>query len=81
MPKELTKGKPTLDTNLIAGVPPPDILARCEFLEPLSDSMLAEYQWLVGSIKKSDNGLIYKFGQIFSSLVQTFGMKLNLNTR
>ncbi|GMN40717.1 hypothetical protein TIFTF001_009926 [Ficus carica] len=56
-PKEL-KVKPKLDTNLIAGVPPPDILARCEFLEPLPDTTLAEseYQWLISSIKKSDRG-------------------------
>ncbi|GMY05097.1 Spermidine/putrescine-binding periplasmic protein 1 [Fagus crenata] len=44
VPTELTKGKPRLDTNLIAGVPPPEILARCEFLEPLSDCTLSDYR-------------------------------------
>ncbi|PON94652.1 Bacterial periplasmic spermidine/putrescine-binding protein [Trema orientale] len=81
VPNELLKGKPKLDTNLIAGIPPPDILARCEFLEPLSDSMLAEYQWLISSIKKSDHGLIYRIGQHFLSFIQTFWPKLNLNKR
>lgn len=81
-PKEL-KGKPKLDTNLIAGVPPPDILARCEFLEPLSDTTLAEseYQGLISSIKKSDRGaLINKMWGRVSSLIQTFKLKLNLKT-
>lgn len=81
-PKEL-KGKPKLDTNLIAGVPPPDILARCEFLEPLPDTTLAEseYQWLISSIKKSDRGgLINKMWGRVSSLIQTFQLKLNLKT-
>lgn len=76
-PNEL-KGKPKLDTNLIAGVPPPDILAKCEFLEPLSDSTLADYQWLISSIKKSDHGLINKICRQISSLIQTFTLKLNL---
>ncbi|XP_010113013.2 uncharacterized protein LOC21405544 [Morus notabilis] len=75
-PNEL-KGKPKLDTNLIAGVPPPDILAKCEFLEPLSDSTLADYQWLISSIKKSDHGLINKICRQISSLIQTFPLKLN----
>ena len=82
VPKEL-KGKPKLDTNLIAGVPPPDILARCEFLEPLPDTTLAEseYQWLISSIKKSDrDGLIDKMWGRVSSLIQTFQLKLNLKT-
>ncbi|KAJ4729107.1 putrescine-binding periplasmic protein-related [Melia azedarach] len=30
MSEELLKGKPSLDTNLIAGVPPPEILARIQ---------------------------------------------------
>ncbi|KAF3449248.1 hypothetical protein FNV43_RR09976 [Rhamnella rubrinervis] len=61
-PIELSKGKPRLDTNLVAGLPPPDILAGCEFLEPLSDSTLSEYQWLISSIQKSnhDRGLVHK---------------------
>ncbi|KAM6587133.1 hypothetical protein CsatA_009738 [Cannabis sativa] len=81
VPKELKNGKPKLDTNLIAGVPPPNILARCEFLEPLSDSSLAEYQRLITNIKKSDHGLIKKMSLRFLSLIQTCQMKLNLKTR
>ncbi|KAF4400698.1 hypothetical protein G4B88_001253 [Cannabis sativa] len=81
VPKELKNGKPKLDTNLIAGVPPPNILARCEFLEPLSESSLAEYQRLITNIKKSDHGLIKKMSLRFLSLIQTCQMKLNLKTR
>ncbi|KAH9753715.1 Receptor-like protein 13 [Citrus sinensis] len=40
LPEELLEGKPSLDTNLIAGVLPAEILARCEFLEPLSEATL-----------------------------------------
>ncbi|KAL5550790.1 hypothetical protein UlMin_000966 [Ulmus minor] len=76
LPKELTKGKPRLDTNLIAGVPPPDILAKCEFLEPLSDSTLSDYQWLVASIQKSDRGLIHKMHHFISLLIHNFWLKL-----
>ncbi|XP_071724730.1 uncharacterized protein [Rutidosis leptorrhynchoides] len=54
IPRELTDGKPKLDTNLIAGVPPPEILARCEFLEPLSDSTLSDYRELIGSMQNLD---------------------------
>ncbi|XP_076881963.1 uncharacterized protein LOC143530264 [Bidens hawaiensis] len=59
--KSLTKNKPKLDTNLIAGVPPPDILTRCEFLEPLSDSASLDYQWLMGSMQSAKRGLMHKF--------------------
>ncbi|CAK8561872.1 unnamed protein product [Lathyrus sativus] len=57
---ELTKGRPRLDTNLIDGAPPPNILARCEFLEPLSNSAVSDYHWLLDSIQKPGNGLIHR---------------------
>ncbi|KAK9215141.1 hypothetical protein WN944_007144 [Citrus x changshan-huyou] len=52
LPEELLKGKPSLDTKLIAGVPPAEILARCEFLEPLSEATLSDYEWLVANLQK-----------------------------
>ncbi|KAI7742533.1 hypothetical protein M8C21_031270 [Ambrosia artemisiifolia] len=58
--KTLTKNKPKLDTNLIAGVPPPDILKRCEFLEPLTDSASLDYQWLIGSMQDPNHGFMHK---------------------
>ncbi|KAI3703593.1 hypothetical protein L1987_73783 [Smallanthus sonchifolius] len=58
--KDLTKNKPKLDTNLIAGVPPPDILTRCEFLEPLSDSASLDYQWLIASMQIPNHGFMHK---------------------
>ncbi|XP_059663045.1 uncharacterized protein LOC132308820 isoform X2 [Cornus florida] len=73
---ELTKGKPKLDTNLIAGAPPAEILARCEFLEPLSDTALSDYQWLIASMQRPGNGLFYKVQQYISSITQTFWAKL-----
>ncbi|XP_057503443.1 uncharacterized protein LOC130786983 isoform X1 [Actinidia eriantha] len=68
----LTKGKLKLDTNLIAGVPPAEILAQCEFLEPLSDAALADYQWLIAtSMKKPHRGLIHRVQSFILSLIQT----------
>ncbi|KAK9215100.1 hypothetical protein WN944_007103 [Citrus x changshan-huyou] len=52
LPEELLEGKPSLDTNLIAGVLPAEILARCEFLEPLSEATLSDYEWLVVNLQK-----------------------------
>ncbi|XP_045786134.1 uncharacterized protein LOC123881483 isoform X1 [Trifolium pratense] len=69
VPSELTKGKPRLDTNLIDGAPPPGILERCEFLEPLSNSAVSDYHWLLASIQEPSNGLIHKIRQYISSLV------------
>ncbi|XP_052297647.1 uncharacterized protein LOC102618116 [Citrus sinensis] len=52
LPEELLKGKQSLDTNLIAGVPSAEILARFEFLEPLSEATLSDYEWLVANLQK-----------------------------
>lgn len=70
---ELTKGRPRLVTNLIDGAPPPDILERCEFLEPLSNSAVSDYHWLLASIQEPGNGLIHKMRQYISSLVTYSG--------
>ncbi|KAJ8774231.1 hypothetical protein K2173_009662 [Erythroxylum novogranatense] len=51
--KDISQGKPKLDTNLIAGVPPPEILSKCEFLEPLPDDALSDYEWLISSMQIS----------------------------
>lgn len=75
--EELTKGKPRLDTNLIAGVPPPQILARCEFLEPLSESTLSDYQSLIHSMQKSKHGLVPSMNYNILSLIQIFWLKLH----
>ncbi|XP_028096774.1 uncharacterized protein LOC114296657 [Camellia sinensis] len=79
--KELTtakKGKPKLDTNLIDGVPPPEILDQCEFLVPLSDAALADYQWLIASMQKPHlhyNGLIHRMQHFIFSIIQTLWPK------
>ncbi|CAK9179632.1 unnamed protein product [Ilex paraguariensis] len=65
----LSKGKPKLDTNLIAGAPPAEILARCEFLDPLSDAALSDYKWLIASIKKPSGGLIQRVQHYISSVL------------
>ena len=75
LPEELTKGKPKLDTNLVAGVPPPEILERCEFLEPLSDATLSDYQWLIDNMPKSGPGFMHMIEYI-SSVVRKLRLKL-----
>ncbi|NP_001170380.1 uncharacterized protein LOC100384363 [Zea mays] len=43
-PRDSNKRRTKLDTNLVRGVPPPEILERCEFLEPLSGKALEDYR-------------------------------------
>ncbi|KAJ9707630.1 hypothetical protein PVL29_002595 [Vitis rotundifolia] len=71
-PRELSKGKPKLVTNLIAGMPPPEILARCEFLEPLSDATLSDYRWLIAGIQKPSHGPIHGLHRYILSLKEFF---------
>ncbi|KAK6129866.1 hypothetical protein DH2020_036384 [Rehmannia glutinosa] len=35
-----SKGRPKLETNLVANIPPAEILSKCELLEPLSDDAI-----------------------------------------
>ncbi|KAK1568608.1 hypothetical protein Q3G72_026612 [Acer saccharum] len=72
VPGELLKGKPKLDTNLIAGVPPAEIVARSEFLEPLSDGTLTDYEWLIASMQKPDTGFINRIQHFISSFNHNF---------
>ncbi|XP_050272754.1 uncharacterized protein LOC126715938 [Quercus robur] len=81
MPAEFTKGKPRLDTNLIAGIPPPEILARCEFLEPLSDSALSEYQSLISTMQKPGHGLIQGMHHYISSVIRNFWPERKLHSK
>ncbi|XP_028793652.1 uncharacterized protein LOC114749324 [Neltuma alba] len=72
-PTELSKGKPRLDTNLIAGAPPPEILDRCEFLEPLSDSTISDYGWLLAAIQEPKRGLLHKAREYISLMIKFSG--------
>lgn len=38
-----------MDTNIVKGVPPDEVVAKSEFLEPLSDQGVADYQWLLST--------------------------------
>ncbi|KAI3924546.1 hypothetical protein MKX01_037986 [Papaver californicum] len=50
--QDTKNGKPKLDTNLISGVPPSEIVEKCEFLEPLTDATLMDYQLLIDSMQR-----------------------------
>ncbi|KAJ7518041.1 hypothetical protein O6H91_21G052100 [Diphasiastrum complanatum] len=38
--------RPKFDTNIIAGLPPSEIISRSEFLQPLHHEAIANYEWL-----------------------------------
>lgn len=80
VPKELLEGKPRLDTNLIGGVPPLDILEKCEFLEPLSESTSVDYRWLAANMQKPDNRLMDRVHDTISSIVRFCETRLKNST-
>lgn len=69
----IPKGAPKLVTNLISGIPPPEILSKCEFLEPLSEAALSDYQWLLSTLEKPSRGLIQ---QTIATVFHATRMKL-----
>lgn len=78
IPKELIKvNRPKLDTNLVAGVPPPHILDRCEFLEPLPDATVSDYEWLIRSMQKSGPGFIERLQLKMSMVIRVLQLKLH----
>lgn len=77
-PLLLTKNKPKLETNLNLGVPPPEILEKCEFLEPLSDVALSDYQKLLGSVREPSNRTFGKLQHFISSRIEKLKLKLSL---
>ncbi|RRT73051.1 hypothetical protein B296_00033826 [Ensete ventricosum] len=72
-PTESKKGKPKLDTNLVDGVPTPEILAKCELLEPLSEKALEDHEWLISSMDKSGSGWIRNILNSRSALFNSRG--------
>nr|XP_010933057.1 uncharacterized protein LOC105053546 isoform X1 [Elaeis guineensis] len=68
--QEPGKRRPKLDTNLIEGIPPLDILAKCEFLEPLSEKALEDHQWLISNMQKQGadwiRSMLYHVRSIFN---------------
>lgn len=47
--EEKLKSVVNMDTNIVQGIPPDDVVAKSEFLEPLSDKGIADYQWLLST--------------------------------
>ncbi|KZV19788.1 hypothetical protein F511_18787 [Dorcoceras hygrometricum] len=75
-PQERHKGKPKLDTNLIANMPPADILSKCEFLEPLSEDALSDYQWLLSSIQEPNHGPVQRMQHFLCSVIPDSWFKM-----
>ncbi|XP_048131759.1 uncharacterized protein LOC115728990 isoform X2 [Rhodamnia argentea] len=77
-PKEFANvNRPKLDTNLVAGVPPPHILNRCEFLEPLPEAMVSDYEWLIRSMQTSGPGFIERLQHKMSMVIRVLQLKLH----
>ncbi|KAG8066122.1 hypothetical protein GUJ93_ZPchr0004g39856 [Zizania palustris] len=68
------KRKTKLDTNLVRGAPPPEILEKCEFLEPLSEKALDDYRWLISRMQSPRHGLL-------GTVLQKMSNALNLKPR
>lgn len=49
-------GGPTFDTNLVEGIPPKFCMEKSEFLEPLSDKGVSDYEWLFAEVKEEESG-------------------------
>ncbi|KAL3619085.1 hypothetical protein CASFOL_036655 [Castilleja foliolosa] len=75
-PRVRSKGRPKLETNLVANVPPSEILSRCEFLEPLSEDALSDYQWLMGSLQKPSPSVVDRVRLSISLAVTTFWSRM-----
>jgi spermidine/putrescine-binding protein len=78
-PEKTKKDRTKLDTNLVTGVPPPEILSKCEFLEPLPEATLSEYRLLIETVRKQSQrpGLVEKLKDIVSIKVRGFRAKLD----
>ncbi|RZC73910.1 hypothetical protein C5167_049389 [Papaver somniferum] len=77
--QDTKNGKLKLDTNLISGVPPSEILAKCEFLEPLTDTTLTDYQVLINSMqRKPSHSMMDNLQCSILSIVQSFWLKPSL---
>ncbi|CAH8311446.1 unnamed protein product [Eruca vesicaria subsp. sativa] len=81
-PEETKKSRAKLDTNLVSGVPPPEILSKCEFLEPLPEATLLKYRLLIDTVRKQrdGHGLKEKLQDIFSSLRTKLHSQMKTNT-
>ncbi|KAK4401065.1 Spermidine/putrescine-binding periplasmic protein 1 [Sesamum angolense] len=75
-PQKRRNGGPKLDTNLIANIPPAEILSRCELLEPLSEDTLSDYQWLIQSLQKPHHSIMNRLTRSISSTFPAFWSKL-----
>lgn len=67
--QDRNKKKPKLESNLLRGVPPPEILEKCEFLEPLSDKAVGDYQWLMSRVQRPRGGLLGNVLQRISTVL------------
>ncbi|KAL6547663.1 hypothetical protein OROHE_009368 [Orobanche hederae] len=75
-PRERSKDRPKLDTNLVANMPPAEILSRCEFLEPLSEDALSDYRWIMGNLRKPSESMMKRLKVSVCSWVVTFWSRM-----
>lgn len=75
------KRGPQFDTNLVAGMPPANILQKSEFLEPLSDETLLEYKWLLTENIEEGQGWPSTLWQYLKGIRETFKIAPNRGVR
>ncbi|KAL3819967.1 hypothetical protein ACJIZ3_005872 [Penstemon smallii] len=73
--QEQRTNRPKVDTNLVANVPPAEIMSKCEFLEPLSEDALSDYQWLLSNVQKPNYSIVYRMWHVITSLVPNIWFK------
>ncbi|CAN8290503.1 unnamed protein product [Cochlearia groenlandica] len=78
-PEETKKSRAKLDTNLVSGVPLPEILSKCELLEPLPEATLLDYRLLIDNVRKQSqgHGLVEKLQDIILIWVRDFRTRLH----
>lgn len=74
-PAKLSMGEVEPKADLI-GVPPPEILAKCEFLEPLSEATSSDYHCLIASMQKPGPDFVHLIEHHISPMIRTLWLKL-----
>jgi hypothetical protein len=59
-----------IDTNIVQGMPPDDVVAKSEFLEPLTDKALTDYQWLLSETVETE-GWPSTFNEFLKGIAQS----------
>ncbi|KAG0571130.1 hypothetical protein KC19_6G213100 [Ceratodon purpureus] len=71
-PEKKSKPVVNMDTNIVHGMPPDDVVAKSEFLEPLTEKGLTDYQWLLSEAVEVEG-----WPSTFNEFVKGIALTLN----